>query len=429
MTEETQAPQNSDGAVRPAAEAAEGPSVPAPLTKDAVTVMLLGADELGRELVTAFQRLGAVVIAVDRHADAPALGIADHSVVANLTDTEELAALIGRLQPTYVVTESNTVAVDALTAAADGGFADVVPTARSTRLGLDREGLRRLAADELGLPTAPFWFAASIEEIDAVAQHAGFPMVVKPVAATAPGQGESVLLRADDIAPAWQSAVDAGRVPQTRVLIETMVELDYEVTLLTVRSAGPAATGVHFCEPIGHRQLDRDVLESWQPQAMSRPALDAAKSIAARIVSALGGRGVYGVELLVRGDEVYFADVSARPYDSGLVTLRSQRLSEFELHARAILGLPVDTIMISPGAAEVVYAGTESPDGHDEGCTERTTQALSDALAVPESDVRIFAYPQSYPRHRLGIALTTAADVTTARERVRQVGIALRKVW
>ncbi|WP_414687841.1 formate-dependent phosphoribosylglycinamide formyltransferase [Mycobacterium sp.] len=390
--------------------------------------MLLGAGELGRELVTAFQRLGALVIAVDRHAEAPALRTADQSVVAKVTDPEELAALIGRVQPEYVVTESDAVAVDALTAAADGGFADVVPTARSTRLSLDREGLRRLASDELGLPTAPFWFAGSVSELEAVAQHAGYPLVVKPVAA-APGQGESVLLRPDDIAPAWESAVAAGRVSQARVIAETMVEIDYEVTMLTVRSAGPGGGAVHFCEPIGHRQLDGDVLESWQPQVMSPAALDAAKSIAARVITALGGRGIYGVELLVRGDEVYFADVSARPYDSGLVTLRSQRLSEFELHARAILGLPVDTIMVSPAAVQVFYAGTESVDTPDDRQTERATQALSDALAVPESDVRVFTSPQSYPRHRLGVALATAADVPTARERVREVGAALRKLW
>ncbi|MBV8350455.1 MAG: ATP-grasp domain-containing protein, partial [Mycolicibacterium sp.] len=215
------------------------------------------------------------------------------------------------------------------------------------------------------------------------------------------------------------------------VMVETMVEIDYEVTLLAVRTAGSAGSLVHFCEPIGHRQLDGDVLESWQPQPMTPGALEAARSIAARVVNALGGRGVYGVELLVKGDEVYFADVSARPYDSGLVTLRSQRLSQFELHARAILGLPVDTIMITPGAAEVVYAGTQTGLAHanDESRTERATQALTEALAVPESDVRVFGYPQSYPRRRLGVALATAADITTARERVRQVAEALRKFW
>jgi phosphoribosylglycinamide formyltransferase 2 len=420
VTEETRVAESPDGAVEPP------PTAPAPEPTDAVTVMVLGAGELGRELVTAFQRLGATVIAVDRHAEAPAFGIADQSVVAKINDTEELAALIGRTQPQYVVAESNAVAFDALAAAADSGFADVAPTARSARLGRDREGLRRLASDELGLPTAPFWFAGSVEELEAVAQHAGFPLVVKPVTA-APGDGESVLLRTDDIGPAWENAVAAGRLPQARVLVETMVEIDYEVTLLAVRSNGPGGGTLHFCEPIGHRQ-DGDVLESWQPQVMSPTALDAAKSIGARIVAALGGRGVYAVELFVRGDEVYFADVTARPYDSGLVTLRSQRLSEFELHARAILGLPVDTIMISPGAAEVIYTGTESLEEEDDRRTERTARALSEALAVPESDVRIFSHSDSYPRHRLAVALATASNVTTARERVRQVAGALREV-
>jgi phosphoribosylglycinamide formyltransferase 2 len=402
-----------------------------------LTVMLLGAGELSRELVTAFQRMGAVVIAVDRHADTPAHAVADRSFVVKMTDADELTALIEREQPHLVVAEAPdgaagpVIANDALVAVAERGLTDVVPTARSSRLSLDREGLRRLAADELGLPTAPFWFAGSPDELTTVARHAGFPLVVRPVVG-AQGEGESVLLRSDDIAAAWDRAVSAGgRVAQTRVMVETMVEIDYEVTLLAVRTAGSAGPLVHFCEPIGHRQLDGDVLESWQPQPMTPGALEAAKSIAARIVNALGGRGVYGVELLVKGDEVYFADVSARPYDSGLVTLRSQRLSQFELHARAILGLPVDTIMITPGAAEVVYAGTQTglAHGNDESRTERATQTLTEALSVPESDVRVFGYPQSYPRRRLGVALATAADITTARERVRQVAEALRKFW
>ncbi len=417
-------------------EESETPEVTAQPTAQApLTVMLLGAGELSRELVTAFQRLGAVVIAVDRNADAPAYAVADRSCVVKMTDADELTALIEREEPDLVVAEAPdsaagpAIANDVLAAVAERGLTDVVPTARSSRLSLDREGLRRLAADELGLPTAPFWFAGAVEELTAIAEHAGFPLVVRPVVG-AQGAGESVLLRADDIAPAWDRAVTAGgRVAQTRVMVETMVEIDYEVTLLAVRTAGPTGSRVHFCEPIGHRQLDSDLLESWQPQAMTPRALEAAKSIAARIVNALGGRGVYGVELLIKGDEVYFADVSARPCDSGLVTLRSQRLSEFELHARAILGLPVDTIMVTPGAAEVVYAGTGSADAADESRTERATQALTDALTVPESDVRVFGYPQSHPRRRLGVALATAADVTTARERVRQVAEALRKFW
>lgn len=415
-----------------------------------LSVMLLGAGELSRELVAAFQRLGAVVTAVDRYADAPAHGVADRSFVVTTSDPDELIALIEREEPDFVVTEmpdragKPVVAMDALTTIAERGVADVVPTVRSGRLSLDREGMRRLAADELGLPTAPFWFAGSVEELKAVAKHAGYPLIVRPVSGR-PGEGESVLVRAADIEPAWERAVSAGgRVANTRVLAETMVEFDYEVTLLAVRTAPGPANGrpageqgkpgadVQFCEPIGHRMLDGGVLESWQPQHLTSAARDAAKSISGRIVNALGGRGIYGVELLVRGDEVYFSDVSPRPSDSGLVTLRSQRLSQFELHARAILRLPVDTIMITPGAAHVVYAGsgTGSAAGvPDDERTERAILVLSGALKVPESDVRMFGHLQSYPRRRLGVALATAANVNIARDRARDTATAVRKFW
>ena len=404
-----------------------------------LSVMMLGAGELSRELVTAFQRLGVTVIAVDRYADAPAHKVADRSVVVKLTDHDQLSALIEQEQPDYVVAEATdpgtapVIDYDALAAVAEQGLTDVVPTARASRMTRDREGLRRLAADELGLPTAPFWFAGSADELAAIAQHAGFPLVVRPVTGVA-ADGESVLLRPEDVTPAWERAISAGgRVAHTRVMAETMVEIDHEVTLLTVRSAGRGGPRVQFCEPIGHRQTDGDALECWQPEKMTDAARDAAKSIAARVVNALGGRGVYGVELLVKGDEVYFVDVTSRPHDSGLVTLRSQRLSEFELHARAILGLPVDTIMITPGAANVVYAKGAGPANadlaHDDAKTERAAQALSDALAVPESDVRIFPHPKSYPRYRLAVALATAPDVQLARQRAHDAVAALRKYW
>ena len=389
-------------------------------------VMLLGSGELSRELALAFGRLGAEVIAVDRYADAPAHGVADRAVVVKMNDAEALTALIQKENPRYVVAEAGLIAADALIAVAERGAVEVFPTPRSTRLSLDREGLRRLAADELGLPTAPFWFAGSVEELTAVAQHAGFPLVVKPIA-SAPGEGESVLLRPDDVEPAWHRAVAGGRIPHNRVMAESVVDVDFEVTLLTIRTIGPTGPAVHFCEPIGHRAREgADVLESWQPQRMSPAALDAAKSIGARIVNSLGGRGVFGVELLVKGDEVYFDNVRPRPHDAGLVTLRSQRLSEFELHARAILGLPVDTIMISPAAAEVTYAGAEAT---------RTDVAdpqavLADALAVAESDVRLFDRPdESDGRRRLGVALATAPDPIVARDRARRVTAALRRLW
>lgn len=391
------------------------------------TVMLLGAGEFSRELAIAFQRLGAEVIAVERYADAPAHGVADQSVVVRLTDTDELAAVIGRLQPNYVVTVTDMVAADALTAASETGFAQVFPTARAARLTADREGLRRLAADELGLPTAPFWFAGSVEELRAVAEHAGYPLRILPVAPA--GDGESVIYGPFDLESAWRTAVLAGGpLAPKRVMAETVVEVDFHVTLLTVRSDGPKGPVVEFCSPIGHGQVSGEALESWQPQPMSRAALDIAKSIAARIVKALGGRGVFGVELMIRGDEVYFCDVSTRPYENGVVTLRSQRLSEFELQARAILGLPTDTIMISPAAAQVLYSSHESIDtGADN--TGPIGSPLSEALAVPESDVRIFGHHQSDERRRLGVAVVTAVNVPTARDRARQVATALRKVW
>jgi phosphoribosylglycinamide formyltransferase 2 len=396
-----------------------------PPAQAGTTVMLLGSGELSRELTLAFQRLGADVIAVDRYADAPAHGVADRSAVVKMNDAEALTAVIEKEHPRYVVAEANLIAADALIAVAERGDIEVFPTPRSTRLSVDREGLRRLAADELGLPTAPFWFAGSVEELTAVVEHAGFPLVVKPIAA-APGEGESVLVRPEDVEPAWHRAVAAGRIPHNRVMVEAVVDVDVEVTLLTVRTTGPTGPTVHFCEPIGHRHLDGDVLESWQPQHLAPAALDAAKSIGARIVNSLGGRGVFGVELFVRGDEVYFDHVRPRPYDSGLVTLRSQRLSEFELHARAILGLSVDTIMISPAAAEVSYAGADATDG---GGADASA-VLGEALAVAESDVRLFGRPdESDTRRRLGVALATAPDPIVARDRARRVSAALRELW
>ncbi|OBB72138.1 formate-dependent phosphoribosylglycinamide formyltransferase [Mycobacterium sp. 852014-52144_SCH5372336] len=410
-----------------AVEPADPVTDPEPVagTPGASSVMLLGSGELSRELALAFQRLGAEVIAVDRYADAPAHGVADRPVVAKMNDAEELTALIEKENPRYVVAEGGVVAADAHLAVAERGVAEVLPTPRSTRLSLDREGLRRLAADELGLPTAPFWFAGSPEELSAVVQHAGFPLVVKPIASAA-GEGESVLVRVEDVEPAWHRAVAAGRIPHNRVMVESVVEIDFEVTLLTIRTIGPTGPAVHFCEPIGHRQADGDALESWQPQRLAPAALDAAKSIAARIVNSLGGRGVFGVELLVRGDEVYFDNVRPRPHDSGLVTLRSQRLSQFDLHARAILGLPVDTIMISPAAAEIVYAGAEAQpaSGQDPHAV------LAEALAVAESDVALFNRPdETEDRRRLAVAMATAPDPIVARDRARRVTAALRRLW
>ncbi len=384
-------------------------------------VILLGSGELSRELAIALRHLGAEVIAVDEYPDAPAHGVADQSLVITMTNAAELSDMIGRLQPDFVVTATDAVAIDALDALATGSdheLTELVPSARAVRLTADREGLRGLAADQLGLPTAPFWFVGSLGELEAVAAHAGFPLLVKPVAGVA-GRGHSVVAGPDDIEPAWQRAVGHEAVPgHHRVLAETVVEVEFYVTLLAVRSEGPHGPLIEFCSPIGHRSADADVLESWQPQKLSPAALDAAKSIAARIVKALGGRGVFGVELMINGDEVYFADVTPRPHQSAWVTLRSQRLSVFELQARAILGLPVDTMMISPGAARAINPG------HDGGSP--TADALTGALGVPESDLRIFGRTQAADAtHKLGVALATAPDVATARDRARQVATPL----
>ncbi|MCV7378482.1 phosphoribosylglycinamide formyltransferase 2 [Mycobacterium alsense] len=351
-------------------------------------VLLLGGGELGRELEFALRHLGAKVIAVD---DGPALA-------------DELSATAQRLTPQFVVTATDALGEKAVTAleALATDRTELVPNARTVRLTTDREALRRLAADELGLPTAPFWFVGSVGELRAVAAHAGYPLLVKPVS----GRGHSVVSSADDIEPAWQRALGAS---SGRVMAETVVEVDFDVTLLAVRSEDPEGPVIEFCSPIGHRDADGAVLESWQPQQMTPAAVDAAKSVAARIVKALGGRGVFAVELMIKGDEVYFADVTASPHTSVWVTVRSQRLSAFELHARTVLGLPVDTMMMSPAAAHAI--GPRG-DGGSPGAG-----ALAGALRVPESDVRLFGVASA----GVGVALATAPEVATARDRARQV--------
>ena len=359
------------------------------------TVLLLGVGDAGPELALAFERLGVSVTHVEECADVDAM-----------------TALLDEHQPNYVVAVSAEVSPAALIAAAERESVEVFPTPRATRLGADREGLRKLAGDELGLPTVPFWFASSAEELAAVAGHAGFPLLVTPLFGTVT-DGQSVLTRADDVEAAWRRAAAALPTPPNRVMAETVVDVDEEVTLLTVRTTEPSGPAVQFCEPIGRRRAEmapagrseatREMapLETWQPQPLSLAALDAARSIAARIVHSLGGRGVFAVELLVHGDEVYFATVNAQPFDAGLVTLRSQRLSHFELHARAILGLACDTIMISPAAAEVAPRRTIP------------SRALGEALDVPESDVRLL--------DATSVAIATAPDVVRARDRAHRV--------
>lgn len=382
-----------------------------PLTGNAIRVMLLGSGELGKEVAIALQRLGVEVIAVDRYSDAPAHQVAHRAHTVDMTDPDALLAVIELEKPHFVVPEIEAIATDALALVEQRGGAVVIPTARATQLTMNREGIRRLAAEDLGLPTSPYAFADSLAEVRAATARIGFPCVVKPVMSSS-GKGQSTVRSNDDLDAAWDYAMAGGRVNHGRVIVEGFVDFDYEITLLTVRacdSSGEVATS--FCEPIGHRQEAGDYVESWQPQAMSAAALAAARDVAQKVTSALGGCGIFGVELFVKGDDVYFSEVSPRPHDTGLVTLRTQRFSEFELHARAVLGLPVDTTLLSAGASAVIYGGVDAVGIGFDG--------VADALTVPETDLRLFGKPESYRRRRMGVAVSTGADTGVARDRAR----------
>ncbi|WP_237741621.1 formate-dependent phosphoribosylglycinamide formyltransferase [Tsukamurella sp. 1534] len=389
------------------------PRIGTALTPGATKVLLLGSGELGKEVVIAFQRLGVETIAVDRYENAPAMQVAHRSRVIDMTDAEQVRTVIEEEKPQYVVPEIEALATDALVAVDEDGLAEVIPTARAVSLTLDREGIRRLAAEEQGLPCSPYAFASSLEELRKGAREVGFPCVVKPVMSSS-GKGQSVVRTPEELDGAWEAAVTGARVRNERVIVEGFVDFDYEITLLTVRvfDAERGKVVTRFCEPIGHRQQDGDYVESWQPQPMSQAAYDAATSVAGRIATALGdgaagGRGVFGVELFVKGDDVYFSEVSPRPHDTGLVTLGSQRLSEFELHARAILGLPVDTSLMSPAASAVIYGTKDS--------SSVAFDSVSRALQVPETDIRLFGKPEGYAKRRLGVTVATADTVEVAR--------------
>ncbi|MGB5093582.1 MAG: formate-dependent phosphoribosylglycinamide formyltransferase [Parvibaculum sp.] len=379
-----------------------------PLSPSATRVMLLGSGELGKEVAIELQRFGVEVIAVDRYSDAPAMQVAHRSHVIAMTDGAALRALIERERPHLVVPEIEAIATDMLAEIEAAGLCEVIPTARATQLTMNREGIRKLAAETLGLATSPYAFASSADELRAAAMKIGFPCFVKPVMSSS-GKGQSFVESADGIEAAWAVAMAGGRVEQPRVIVEGRIDFDYEITQLTVRALG--ATGAietSFCAPIGHRQVKGDYVESWQPQVMSRKALEAAQQIAAKVTDALGGRGIFGVELFVKGDQVWFSEVSPRPHDTGLVTLVTQYQSEFALHARAILGLPVSTQPSMPGASAVIYGGLEEKGIAFEG--------LDLALALPGSEVRLFGKPESYLRRRMGVALARAETVEIARE-------------
>lgn len=391
-----------------------------PLSPSALRVMLLGAGELGKEVIIALQRLGVEVIAVDRYADAPGHQVAHRAHVIAMTDGAALRALIAQERPHLVVPEIEAIATEVLAEVEAEGLAEVIPTARAAQLTMNREGIRRLAAEALGLPTSPYRFADSLEALRAAAGEIGYPCIVKPVMSSS-GKGQSTLRGAADIEPAWDYAAAGGRVNQGRVIVEGFIDFDYEITLLTVRARdSDGALKTFFCEPIGHLQQAGDYVESWQPQRMSAAALARAQEIAAAVTGALGGRGLFGVELFVKGDQMWFSEVSPRPHDTGLVTLCSQRFSEFELHARAILGLPVDTALREPGASAVIYGGVEAAGIAFEGVAE--------ALAVPRSDLRLFGKPEAFVKRRMGVAVANADTVEEARERARLAASRIRPV-
>ena len=382
-----------------------------PLSSTATKVMMLGSGELGKEVIIALQRLGVEVIAVDRYANAPGHQLAHRSHVIDMTDGDALAALIALEKPDLVVPEIEAIATAKLVELEAAGAIRVIPTARAAWLTMNREGIRRLAAEELGLPTSPYQFADSLDELKLACEAVGFPCIVKPVMSSS-GKGQSRLDSAVAVEAAWDHAAKGSRVDSGQVIAEGFIDFDYEITLLTVRAMGQdGQVETLFCEPIGHVQVSGDYVESWQPHPMAALALSRARDVAKSITDSLGGLGVFGVELFVRGDAVWFSEVSPRPHDTGMVTMASQRQSEFELHAKAILGLPVTVALTSPAASAVIYGGLDAHGIAFEG--------IEQALRVPGADLRLFGKPESLKKRRMGVALAVADDIATARERAK----------
>ena len=383
-----------------------------PLSPNATRVMLLGSGELGKEVIIALQRLGVEVIAVDRYDNAPGQQVAHRAYTIDMTDDAALRALIAKEKPHLIVPEIEALNTATLADIEAAGMATVIPTVKAVQLTMNREGIRRLAAEELGLPTSPYAFAHSEAELQAAIDAGiGYPCFIKPTMSSS-GKGQSRITQASEVKTAWDYAASGGRVNQGVVIVEGQIAFDYEITLLTVRAknaAGEIAT--YFCEPIGHVQEKGDYVESWQPQAMTTGALAESKRIAKAVTDSLGGLGLFGVELFIKGDSVWFSEVSPRPHDTGMVTMCSQRFSEFDLHARAILGLPVDVSLSNPGASAVIYGGHASKNLLFTG--------VDAALAVPNSDLRLFGKPESFVKRRMGVALATGRDVTEARERAK----------
>ncbi len=390
-----------------------------PLSPSATKVMLLGSGELGKEVLIALQRLGVETIAVDRYDNAPGQQVAHHARTITMSDPAALKALIEAERPHLVVPEIEAIATPMLEALEDAGVVKVIPTARAARLTMDREGIRRLAAETLALPTSPYVFCDSLAELQAAVDSTiGYPCIVKPVMSSS-GKGQSKIDGPTEVKMAWDHAMAGGRVSHGRVIVEGFIDFDYEITQLTVRSLGAGGqVETHFCEPIGHVQVSGDYVESWQPHPMSQAALQRSRQIAKAITDNLGGQGLFGVELFVKGDQVWFSEVSPRPHDTGMVTMITQWQNEFELHARAILGLPVSTALKSPGASAVIYGGVDGAGIVFEGVDE--------ALRLPNTDVRLFGKPESYTKRRMGVALAHDADVEAARRHAKAAAAKVR---
>lgn len=384
-----------------------------PLQPSAFKVLLLGSGELGKEVVISLQRLGVEVHAADRYDHAPAMQVAHYAYTLNMADATALKQLIQDVKPNLIVPEIEAIATQVLVEIEQDNIATVIPSAKAVNLTMNREGIRRLAAEELGLPTSAYRFADTLESFRAACDDIGYPNFVKPVMSSS-GKGQSRVKEFSEVDAAWEYAQTGGRVNQGTVIVESQIEFDFEITLLTVRSKNPETGEIEtsYCDPIGHRQDAGDYVESWQPQAMTPAALDEAKRIANKVTIALGGCGIFGVELFVKGDKVWFSEVSPRPHDTGLVTLASQFQSEFELHARAILGLPVNTARHSVAASAVIYAGVDD--------NNLSFSGLNLALANPNTDLRIFGKPEGFTRRRMGVATARAETTDQARELAAQ---------
>ncbi|MBL6729053.1 MAG: formate-dependent phosphoribosylglycinamide formyltransferase [Methylophilaceae bacterium] len=391
-----------------------------PLSPSALKVMLLGSGELGKEVVISLQRLGVEVIAVDRYKNAPAHQVAHRSYVTDMTNKQQLEKIISLEKPHFIVPEIEAINTGYLKEIEDKQPIVVVPSVKAVQLTMNREGIRCLAAEELGIATSPYGFANNIEELKSIVKTVGFPCFIKPTMSSS-GKGQSKITSVVEIEKAWNYAAEAGRVNNGKVIVEGLIDFDYEITLLTVRAKNKQGrVETFFCEPIGHRQEHGDYVESWQPQAMSKKALEKSQQIAEKVTSALGGLGLFGVELFIKEDHVWFSEVSPRPHDTGMVTMATQRQSEFELHAKAILGLPVDTEMISSGASAVIY-GQHDADGI-------TFEGIDQALTQKGVDIRLFGKPTSFKKRRMGVALAIDKNIESARNKARQAASTVKPI-